>query len=80
MVVYSGKQLCRKELSSVLCDYLEGWLGGGREAQEGGICVYIRLIHAIGWQTLTQHCKAIILQLKTGGLGCFVHPADVSMS
>ena len=44
---------------------LEGWdgKGGGREVHEGGdIC--IPLIHVDTWQKPTQHCKAIILQLK----------------
>ena len=32
----------RRELSSGLCDDLEGWHGRGKEAQEGGdICIYI---------------------------------------
>ena len=50
----------------MICDDLEGWdREGGREAQEGGdmgIYVYIRLIHFVVQQKLTQHCKAIILQ------------------
>jgi len=48
-----------RELSSVLCDGLEGWegRGGGREAQEG------RDLHCCTIATNT-HCKAIILQLK----------------
>jgi len=28
------------------------------------IYVYLRLIHIVIWQKPTQHCKAIILQLK----------------
>ena len=55
-----------REISSVLCDHLEGWdRDGGRETQEGGdmgIYVYIFLIHFVIQQELTQHCKAIILQ------------------
>ena len=50
----------------VLCDYLEGWEGvgvGGRFKREG-TCVYLLLIHAVVWQRPTQHCKAIIFQLK----------------
>ena len=46
--LYSNKDLLKKKknqqrkLSSVLCDDLEGWDGGGREAQEGGdICIHI---------------------------------------
>ena len=52
----------------MLCDHLEGWdREGGRETQEGGdmgIYVYISLTHFLVQQKLTQHCKAIILQLK----------------
>ena len=57
-----------REISSVLCDYLEGWdREGGREMQEGrdmGIYVYVQTIHFVIWQQLTQQCKAIILQQK----------------
>ena len=28
------------------------------------IYVYLELIHIVVWQKLTQHCKAIIFQLK----------------
>ena len=49
-----------------LCDHLEGWdRERGREMQEGGdmrIYVYVKLIHFVIQQQLTQHCKAIILQ------------------
>ena len=38
--ITSGKLLCNKELSSVLCDDLDGW--DGREKQEGGdICIHM---------------------------------------
>ena len=55
-----------KLLSGVLCVNLEGWdgVGGGREVQGEKTCVYLWLIHADAWQKPTQHCKAIILQLK----------------
>ena len=45
---------------------LRGWgeESGGREAQEGGVDIYMELIHVVVQQKLTQHCKAIILQLK----------------
>ena len=36
---------------------------GGRLNREGK-CVYLQLIYFIVQQRLTQHCKAIILQLK----------------
>ena len=39
--------------------------GGRREAQGGGeIYLYLYLIHLVAQQKLTQHCKAIIRQLK----------------
>ena len=50
----------------MLCDDLEGWdREGGREKHEGGdmrIYVYVKLIHFVVQQKLTQHCKAFILQ------------------
>ena len=50
----------------MLCDDLEGWDAGAREAQErGDICVHIAdSLSALVQQKLMQHCKAIILQLK----------------
>ena len=36
--------------------------GGGIKRE--GIYVYLNLIHVVVQQKLTQHCKAIILQLK----------------
>ena len=48
-----------RELSSVLCDDLDGWDGGGvggRSKRE--------LIRFLVQQKLTQHCKEIILQFK----------------
>ena len=43
-----------------------GWDGvvGGREAQEEGHIYTYDLTHDDIWQKPTQHCKAIILQLK----------------
>ena len=43
--------------------------GGGKVARKGGsrrrsLYVYLRLIHIVVQQKLTQHCKAIILRLK----------------
>ena len=48
----------------MLCDDLERWDGWGpgrfkREETD----IYLQLIHVV-WQKLTQHCKAIIFQLK----------------
>ena len=40
---------------------------GGRFKKEGTY-VYLWLIHVDVWQKATQHCKAIILQLKTNKL------------
>ena len=53
---------------SVLCNNLEGWVGlgwgvGGRFKREGTY-IYLWLIYVVAWQKPTQHCKAIILQLK----------------
>ena len=57
-----------REISSVLCDPLEGWdREGGRETQEGGhigVYVYVQLTHFVIQQKLTHHCKAIILQKR----------------
>ena len=48
----------------MLCDDLDGWDKGahgmvGRSKRQG-ICVYIRLIHFLVQQKLTQQCKASI--------------------
>ena len=40
-----------------------GWEVGEKFKREG-IYVYLWLIHVDVWQKPTQHCKAIILQLK----------------
>ena len=50
----------------MLCDDLEGWDGGGW-SQGVEIHVYIQLTHFVIPQELTQHCKAITLQLKNKG-------------
>ena len=53
--------------ASVLCDDADGWDGGWgrREAQEGGdICILRADSHCHKQQKPTQHCKAVILQLK----------------
>ena len=46
----------------VLCGDLEEWDWVGK--WEGGIYVHIELIHFTTQQKLTQHFKAIMLQLK----------------
>ena len=53
----------------MLCDDLKGWDGGwgGREVQEGGVNVYLWLVHTVVYQKSIQHCKAIIFQLKIIG-------------
>ena len=55
----------------VLCDELEGWDRGvwargsvGGRLKKEGIYVYFWLIHIVVQQKPTQHCKAMILQLK----------------
>ena len=47
----------------MLCDNLEGLVRGGRLKRER-IHVHLWLIHIVAQQKPTQHCKAIILQLK----------------
>ena len=54
----------------MLCDDLEEWdggseMGGGFKREEIYIYIYTQLVHFVVRQKLTQHCKAIILQLKT---------------
>ena len=39
-------------------------MGGGREVQQRGKYAYLRLIHVDVWQKPTEHCNAIIPQLK----------------
>ena len=51
-----------RELSSVLCDDLEGWEGEAREVPEGGVYVHMWLIHFTVQKKLTLHCKATIPQ------------------
>ena len=55
-----------RELYLVLCENLEEWtgVGVGRRFKREEIYVYLWLIHIVVQQKLTQHCKAIILQLK----------------
>ena len=43
------------------------WVGWGWERgrfRKEGVDVYIRLIHVVVQQKLTQHCTAIVFQLK----------------
>ena len=42
----------------------DGMAGVGGSLKREGIYVNIQLIHFVVWQKLTQHFKAIILQLK----------------
>ena len=56
-----------RELNPVLCDNLEGWdgvEGWGESFKRDGTYVYLRLTHIVVWQKPTQHCKAVVLQLK----------------
>ena len=52
-----------REISSLLCDHLEGWArDGGRETQEGGdtgTYVYVQLIHFVIKQKLTHYVKQL---------------------
>ena len=50
----------------VLCGDLEGWDGDevGRRLKRKGISVYTYLIHHAIQKKLTQHCEAIMVQLK----------------
>ena len=44
-------------------DYLKGWKSGERfKTEETQVCLWVT--HVDVWQKPTQHCKAIILQLK----------------
>ena len=55
-----------RESASVLCDDVDGWDGhgvGGR-LKAGNICILIADSHCHKQQKPTQHCKAVILQLK----------------
>ena len=48
-----------------LCDDIEGWdVERGERLIRKGVYVYIWLIHIAVQKKPTQHCKAIILQLK----------------
>ena len=46
----------------MLCDDLEGW-GFGSLKREG-INIYMEVILVVVQQKPTQHCKAIVIQLK----------------
>ena len=50
----------------MLYEDLAGWAAElvGVQVEKEGIYVYLWLIHAVVRQKLTQHCEAIILQLK----------------
>ena len=63
----SGKQLFNRG-SPAQCSVMTqmgelGWALGGR-LKKKGMSVYLQLIHIVVQQKPTQHCKAIILQLK----------------
>ena len=45
----------------MLCGELEGWAKGvGGRSEREGTRVYLKLIHLVVRQKLTQHCKATI--------------------
>ena len=52
------------ELTTVLCDNLEEWVGVGGRFKREGTYVDLWLIHVDVSQTPTQHYKAITLQIK----------------
>ena len=54
----------KKKTNITTPDNLEGWDEVGGRIKREGTYVYLWLIHVAVWQKLTQHCKAIILQLK----------------
>ena len=56
-----GAAAWHRELNPVLCDDLEEWDGVGR-GREGYMYSYVWF--TVTWQKPTQHCKAVILQLK----------------
>ena len=60
----SNRQLStgRPAQSSVMTRRID--LGSRRESRSEEIDVYLKLTHVVVQQKLTQHCKAIILQLK----------------
>ena len=74
--MYVGITVCRidnwrevavqqKELNLVLCDNLRGVGSGvGQRFMMEQTCVYLWLTHVVVWPKQTQHCKAIIFQLK----------------
>ena len=52
-----------RELSSVFCDDLKEWDGGGVGGKFRRETIYesLKMLHIIVWQTPTQRCKATIL-------------------
>ena len=52
----------------MLFDNLVRWDGVGGRLKKERTYVYLWLIHLDVWQKPTQHCKAIILQLKINKL------------
>ena len=61
-----GFAVCPEELGLGLGECLGGWaeLRGDGDIQEGGDVCSLWLIQVDVWQRPTQHCQAIILQLK----------------
>ena len=54
---------CMTRIQPSACDNPEGWDGAVGEGHEGGD-ISTRMADSCWWQKPTQHCKAIILQLK----------------
>ena len=59
-----GAAVQDREFSSVLCDSRGAGASTGGRLKTEGIHVFLQLIHVVAQQKPTQHCKAIILQLK----------------
>lgn len=58
------KLLYCPEFNAQLCDDLEGEWGEGEGGSRGRRRVYSGLIRVVAQQKLSQHCKAIVLQLR----------------
>ena len=53
-----------EESLTIQCYVTPRGVGDGRRFKREGTFVYLWLIHVDVWRKLTQHCEAIILQLK----------------
>ena len=62
----ASRSCCGAQASARCSVTTQGEMGGvvGGRLKRQGICVYLWLIHVVVQWKLTQHCGAIILQLK----------------